>query len=91
MDFQKLNIEFSNMQVMITKYNKLLLDINNKIKNNIKDINKYETRLKNTKNNLEKESYKLIIVSLKNETNFLEQLIKEDNQNEQGTGNTISV
>ena len=71
MDFQKLNIEFSNMQVMITKYNKLLLDINNKIKNNIKDINKYETRLKNTKNNLEKESYKLIIVSLKNETNFL--------------------
>lgn len=91
MDFQKLNIEFSNMQVMITKYNKLLLDINNKIKNNIKDINKYETRLKNTKNNLEKESYKLIIVSLKNETNFLEQLIKEDNQNEQGTGNTKSV
>lgn len=91
MDFQKLNIEFSNMQVMITKYNKLLLDINNKIKNNIKDINKYETRLKNTKNNLEKESYKLIIVSLKNENNFLEQLIKEDNQNEQGTGNTKSV
>lgn len=91
MDFQKLNIEFSNMQVMITKYNKLLLDISNKIKNNIKDINKYETRLKNTKNNLEKESYKLIIVSLKNETNFLEQLIKEDNQNEQGTGNTKSV
>lgn len=91
MDFQKLNIEFSNMQVMITKYNKLLLDINNKIKNNIKDINKYETRLKNTKNNLEKESYKLIIVSLKNETNFLEQLIKEDIQNEQGTGNTKSV
>ena len=91
MDFQKLNIEFSNMQVMITKYNKLLLDINNKIKNNIKDINKYETRLKNTKNNLEKESYKLIIVSLKNETNFLEQLIKEDKQDEQGTGNTKSV
>ena len=91
MDFQKLNIEFSNMQVMITKYNKLLLDISNKIKNNIKDINKYETRLKNTKKNLEKESYKLIIVSLKNETNFLEQLIKEDNQNEQGTGNTKSV
>ena len=91
MDFQKLNIEFSNMQVMITKYNKLLLDISNKIKNNIKDINKYETRLKNTKNNLEKESYKLIIVSLKNETNFFEQLIKEDNQNEQGTGNTKSV
>lgn len=91
MDFQKLNIEFSNMQVMITKYNKLLLDIKNKIKNNIKDINKYETRLKNTKNNLEKESYKLIIVSLKNETNFLEQLIKEDKQDEQGTGNTKSV
>lgn len=91
MDFQKLNIEFSNMQVMITKYNKLLLDINNKIKNNIKDINKYETRLKNTKNNLEKESYKLIIVSLKNENNFLEQLIKEDNQNEQRTGNTKSL
>ena len=91
MDFQKLNIEFTNMQVMITKYNKLLLDINNKIKNNVKEINKYETKLKNTKNNLEKESYKLIIVSLKNETNFLEQLIKEDNQDEQGTRNTKSV
>lgn len=91
MDFQKLNIEFSNMQVMITKYNKLLLDINNKIKNNIKEINKYETKLKNTKNNIEKESYKFIILSLKNETNFLELLIKEKINNEQGTGNTKSV
>ena len=72
MDFSKLNIEFSNMQNMITKYNELLLEIKNKIKNNFKEISKYETKMKNTKNNLEKECYKILVISLKNETLFLE-------------------
>ena len=78
MDFSKLNIEFSNMQNMITKYNELLLEIKNKIKNNFKEISKYETKIKNTKNNLEKECYKILVISLKNETTFLENIIKEE-------------
>ena len=78
MDFQKLNIEFSNMQNMITKYNELLLEIKNRIRNNLKEISKYETKIKNTKNNIEKECYKILVVSLKNETNFLESIIKEE-------------
>lgn len=78
MDFSKLNVEFSNMQNMIAKYNELLLEIKNKIKNNVKDINKYETKLNNTKNNLEKECYKILVSTLKNETSFLEKIIKEE-------------
>ena len=78
MDFQKLNIEFSNMQNMITKYNELLLEIKNRIRNNLKEISKYETKIKNTKNNLEKECYKILVISLKNETTFLENIIKEE-------------
>ena len=78
MDFQKLNIEFSNMQNMITKYNELLLEIKYRIKNNLKEISKYETKIKNTKNNLEKECYKILLISLKNETTFLENIIKEE-------------
>ena len=75
MDFQKLNIEFSNMQNMITKYNELLLEIKNRIRNNLKEISKYETKIKNTKNNLENECYKILVISLKNETTFLENII----------------
>ena len=78
MDFQKLNIEFSNMQNMITKYNELLLEIKNRIKNNQREISKYDTKIKNTKNNLEKECYKILVISLKNETTFLENIIKEE-------------
>ena len=78
MDFQKLNIEFSNMQNMITKYNELLLEIKDRIKNNLREISKYETKIKNTKNNLEKECYKILVISLKNETTFLENIIKEE-------------
>ena len=78
MDFSKLNIEFSNMQNMITKYNELLLEIKNRIRNNLKEISKYETKIKNTKNNLEKECYKILVISLKNETTFLENIIKEE-------------
>ena len=78
MDFTKLNVEFANMQNMITKYNELLLEIKNIIRNNLKEISKYETKIKNTKNNLEKECYKILVISLKNETTFLENIIKEE-------------
>ena len=74
MDFTKLNIEFANMQNIISKYNNLQNEIKNRIKIDLKDINKYETKIKNTKNALEKECLKMIIISLKNETTFLESL-----------------
>ena len=48
-------------------------------------------KIKNTKNNLEKESYKILVISLKNETSFLENIIKEEEQNERETGNTKTV
>ena len=83
MDFTKLNIEFANMQKTITKYNDLVSEIKNRIKNNSRDISKYENRIKNTKTNLEKESLKMLIIPLKNETIFLESIIKEKDNNEQ--------
>lgn len=83
MDFSKLNIEFNNMQVIITKYNEILSLVKSKIKNNSKEINKFENKIKNTKNLIEKESYKIVIVSLKDENVFLENLIKEDNKDGQ--------
>lgn len=82
MDFTKLNIEFANMQNTITKYNNIQNEVKNRIKNNQKEISKYETKVKNTKNNLEKETYKLIVIAIKNETSFLESIVKEDNSNE---------
>lgn len=81
MDFQKLNIEFSNMQSMINKYNVLLGNIKNKIKNDSKELLKYETKIKNTKNNIEKECYKIMAISLKDEIAFLNDLIKEEDAN----------
>ena len=91
MDFTKLNVEFANMQNTITKYNSLLTKIKNRIRNNSRDISKYETRIKNTKNNLEKESYKILVISLKNDTSFLESLVKEEESNERESGNTKTV
>lgn len=91
MDFTKLNVEFANMQNTINKYNNLLTEIKNRIRNNSRDISKYETRIKNTKNNLEKESYKILVIALKNETSFLENIIKEDEKDEQGTGATKTI
>lgn len=91
MDFTKLNVEFANMQNTITKYNGLVSEIKNRIKNNSRDISKYETRIKNTKNNLEKESYKIIVIALKNETSFLENIIKEEETNERESGTTKTI
>ena len=84
MDFTKLNNEFANMQRIISKYNSLQNEIKNRIKINLRDINKYETKVKNSKNAMEKECYKIMIISLKQETIFLENIIKEsaDNDNE---------
>ena len=91
MDFTKLNVEFANMQNTITKYNCVLTEIKNRIKNNLRDISKFETKIKNTKNIIEKESYKMIVVSLKNETTFLESIIKEEDTNERESGTTKTI
>ena len=90
MDFTKLNEEFANMQNTINKYNSLLTEIKNRIRNNSRDISKYETRIKNTKNSLEKESYKILVIALKNETLFLESIIKEEQKNGE-SGNTKTI
>ncbi|MDY5058898.1 MAG: hypothetical protein SPF04_05480 [Bacilli bacterium] len=91
MDFTKLNVEFANMQNTITKYNNLVNEIKNRIRNNSRDISKYETRIKNTKSNLEKESLKMLVISLKNETTFLESIIKEEETNERESGTTKTI
>ena len=91
MDFTKLNIEFANMQNVISKYNNLQNEIKSRVKNNVKNINKYETKIKNTKNSLEKECYKMLVISLKNETNFLENLVKEGKNSEQDTKDATTI
>jgi len=91
MDFTKLNIEFANMQNTITKYNNIQNEVKNRIKNNQKEISKYETKVKNTKNNLEKETYKLMVIAIKNETSFLESIVKEDNSNERESTTTKTI
>lgn len=84
MDFSKLNVEFSNMQNIISKYNCMQSEIKNRIKVNQKEINKYMTKIKNNKNMIENECYKLIISFLKYDIDFLERLMKKDNNNEKG-------
>lgn len=91
MDFTKLNIEFANMQNTITKYNNIQNEVKNRIRNNQKEISKYETKVKNTKNNLEKETYKLMVIAIKNETLFLESIVKEDNSNERESNTTKTI
>lgn len=82
MDFTKLNLEFNNMQNIINKYNKMQNIIRNRIKNNQKEINKLESKANSTKNSIEKESYKFIIVSIKNEIEFLEKILMEEQKDE---------
>ena len=82
MDFSKLNIEFANMQTTIKKYNDVINLINNKIKNNEKEISKYETKNKNSKNILEKDSLKIIVDSIKQENIFLKTLLIDKNNKE---------
>ena len=78
MDFSKLNIEFANMQTTIQKYN----DVINLIKNNEKEISKYETKNKNSKNVIEKDSLKIMVDSIKQENIFLKTLLIDKNNKE---------
>ena len=84
MDFEKINIEFSNMQKTIIKHNEMFNNINQKIKLNDKNISKYDTKIKNTKLILEKDIYRLLLDSLKSENNFLKQLIGSEVKSEDG-------
>lgn len=91
MDFSKLNLEFANMQKSVDDYNKMIISINLRIKDNLRSIGKYETKIKNTKNKLEKDLARLYITSVKCETEFLEMLIKENKTNEQESNNAKTV
>lgn len=87
MDFSKLNTEFSNMQKTVAKYTEILILINLHIKENFKSISKYETKMKNTKNKIEKDMAHLYITMLKNENEFLEDLVKDqEDKNEKNIG-----
>lgn len=83
MDFSKLNVEFANMQSTIQEHNKLVNLINNKIKNNDKEISKYETKIKNSKNILEKDSFKFMVDAIKQENIFLKLLVREEQANKE--------
>ncbi len=91
MDFTKLNLEFANMQKTVEDYNKMSSSINARIKDNLRIISKYETKIKNTKNKLEKDLGRLYITSIKCENEFLESLVKEEKSDERESGNTKSV
>lgn len=82
MDFSKLNNEFANMQVIIGKYNNIVNEINNRVRNNQRDISRFETKIKNTKDIIEKDLYKVYIDSIKNESIFIQGLIKCDDKND---------
>ena len=91
MDFSKLNLEFANMQKTVEDYNKIITLINMRIKDNLRTVSKYETKMKNTKNKLEKDLAHLYITSIKCENEFLQDLIKEEKENVQEPGNTKSI
>lgn len=91
MDFTKLNVEFVNMQKTVEDYNKMIISINLRIRDNLKSISKFETKMKNTKNKLEKDLAHLYITSVKCEIEFLESLVKEEKTNERETGNIKTV
>lgn len=82
MDFSKLNNEFANMQVIIGKYNNIVNEINNRVRNNQRDISRFETKIKNTKDIIKKDLYKVYIDSIKNENIFIQGLIKCDDKND---------
>ena len=70
MDFTKLNIEFANMQETIKDYNKIILRINFRIKENIRSINKMETKIKGNKDKIIKYLANIYIESIKCEKIF---------------------
>jgi len=78
MDFSKFNNEFMNMQTMIIKYNNQVNEIKLRIKNNTKEINRYEAKIKATKNIVEKDLYKTLIDMYKNENKFLFTLVESE-------------
>ena len=91
MDFTKLNIEFANMQETIKEYNKIILRINFRIKENIRSINKMETKIKGNKDKIIKYLANIYIESIKCENDFLEDLIKEEKPNGNESGNTKTI
>ena len=78
------------MQETIKNYNKIILRINCRIKDNIRSIGKMETKVKGNKDKLIKYLANVYIESIKCENDFLNDLIKGD-ENDGKSGNTKSV
>ena len=92
MDFAKLNFEFTNMQNVVKDYNRIINLVNFRLKDNLRNVSKLETKIKNTKNKLEKDLLRLYITSVKCENEFLENLIikeKVSNVQENINNNTV--
>ena len=78
MDFSKLNLEFTNMQETVKKYNKMVLFIQVKIKDNERIIGKYKTKAKSLKNKLEKDLATFYIKTLEYENDLLNLILADD-------------
>ena len=52
--------------------------IKNRIKYNLKEIGKYDTKIKGSKNVVEKSLYKTMAESIKQENKFLESLVESE-------------
>ena len=83
MDFSKLNLEFSNMQNTINRYNEIIKIVNERIKDNLKIINKSEVKLKNAKDDIERDIIELYLDVIKGQNKFLNCLLEKDNKKEQ--------
>ena len=83
-------MDFSNMQETIKNYNKIILRINCRIKDNIRSIGKMETKVKGNKDKLIKYLANVYIESIKCENDFLNDLIKGD-ENDGKSGNTKTI
>ena len=72
MDFSKLNLEFSNMQNTINRYNEIIKIVNERIKDNLKIINKSEVKLKNAKDDIERDIIELYLDVIKGQNKFFQ-------------------
>ena len=71
MDFSKLNIEFSNIQLKLEEYDRQLDIVLKKIKSLRKEISKIESKIKQTNKLTEKYQYQLILEFKKEQLSFL--------------------
>lgn len=87
MDFSKLNMEFFNIQKKLEKYDKQLDIVLLEIKKLEKEIVKIETKIKQTKSNVEKWQNKLILEFKKEQLDFLKNTFTSNEVNNETSNN----